>query len=161
MQFVARRSVLDLRRVTIEPRRPDHLQSLAGKLRTQLRNDRRFGFAVAAPVRPEKQQHRRTFELRERRGLRAQKFVCFKRRRGLALKRKQVQIFLQARPDRSVAIGPQRGLQKRDSLRPLRRAPPAPATDLQCRSQRDRQMRFCIQRTLLKQLHARVFVCFA
>src|SRR6266571_1852195 len=57
LQFIARRGMFDLRCVTVEPRRPDHLQSLAGKLRAQSSNDWRFSLTVGTPVRPEEKQH--------------------------------------------------------------------------------------------------------
>src|SRR6478609_5572104 len=48
-----------LRGVAVQPSRPDHLQSLRGKFRTQLRDDGSLGLAIAAPMRPEKQERRR------------------------------------------------------------------------------------------------------
>ncbi len=129
-EFVALRSVLDLRRVAVEARRPDHLQSLGRILRSQLRDNRGLGFAVSAPVRPEEQQHRRSFERSGRRQRRSQKLIRLQRRRDPPLKREQIQILLNAIVNRGVAIRPQRRLQQRDRLRLLPAGSQAPATAL-------------------------------
>ena len=61
--------------ISVEAGWPDDLQSFGCELRAQLSDDRSLGLAVSAPVRPEKQQYRRTFQLRCGRQRSAEKLV--------------------------------------------------------------------------------------
>ena len=64
-EFIARRGVLNLRRIAVEPGGADHGQPLRREFQAQLGNDGSLRLAVRTPMRPEEKQDRRALELRK------------------------------------------------------------------------------------------------
>src|SRR5450755_817995 len=62
-KFILRLRIFSLRRVTVELRGSEQHQTAPAELGAQLRDHGAFSFTVAAPMCPEKKQHRRTIQL--------------------------------------------------------------------------------------------------
>src|SRR3989442_2590188 len=101
-----------MRRVSVMLGRPDEHEPLGAVFAQQPGQIRRLTFAVSAPMRPEKQEHRTALEFRERLWFRAQPLVHFKRRRRLSLQAQQVNVLLDTGTDGSVGICVKLGVRK-------------------------------------------------